>query len=207
MVGLIHQRNHIDVIPFFKFVNTSHILTQMPDGIVRQTERNAQRNVTGHTMRDERDCFAQMLFAQIVQQRFDAQAYLPCGFAAGKFHLARLLYPLRVEVGIPGLNVLARHPFPRAVINVEQVRRLFDVEVMPRRQGQRGLNCAGQGTRVDRGDFVLRQAGGNAFRLQQPFFVQRHIRTSAKTVLAIPFRFAVTDEDKAGTNSDSLWDL
>ena len=130
------------------------------------------------------------------------------GFAAGVFCFAGRAGPLRVELGKFRVNILARHAFPCAVINIQQIRRQFDFETLTDGERRRGLNRAGQGTRKYRMDFRIRKTRGDFFRLRDSVRVERHIRTAAKTVLPIPFCFAVTDEDKASTNNDSLsWAL
>ena len=72
---------------------------------------------------------------------------------------------------------------------------------------RRGLNRAGQGTDIHGINFDMRQTRRDFFRLRPAVFVQRNVRAPAKPVVAIPFRFAVTDEDKASTNRNSFGNL
>ncbi len=46
----------------------------------------------------------------------------------------------------------------------------------------------------------MREARGNFLRLRQSIFIQWNIGASAKTLILVPLCFAVTDEEKAGTD-------
>lgn len=171
MVGLVHQRDDIDVIAQFKFVNAPQVLANMPNRVIGDAEGHAQYDMTCHTMGHQRDGFSQMVLAQIAQQFFDAQADLPYGFAAGEFHLARGFHPLSVQVGKFGENVFARHAFPCAVINIQEVRRLFDPDAVQCRERRCRLNGAGQGTGINCVDFNVGKARRDFFRLRESLFV------------------------------------
>ena len=106
-------------------------------------------------MRDERDSFTQVFFSQMFYEIFDAQPYLPCRFAAGETHVSGGFQPCLIQLRKFSAYLVAGKPFPRAVINVEQVGIHLDLDAMCVGKRCRGFERAGQRTGIHRRDFFI----------------------------------------------------
>lgn len=104
-----------------------------------------------------------------------------------------------MQDGIFFADVLARHSFPGAIVNIEQICGDLNLEVVRIGEGFRRLNRAWERAGVHGVEFVCGKVGGDFLCLQDAYLVEWDIGPPAIAFCFVPLCLAVTDEDKAST--------
>ena len=162
-----------------------------------EAEQAADHQADRRLVRHHQDVLALVRLDEAAHDRQRARHDVHAAFAAGGRDGERVFLPARVLHAEALLDLLAREPFPVAVIDLAESGPCDRRELVRLGDERRGLDGAAHRRTVHRGDRIVGEPEAEARGLMPALVGERDIGGAGKSILGAQRRGAVTDEQQA----------